>query len=109
MPAPPIDAWAARGLQQRLHERHGLTHLRVRKRGLLLTVESGPSDDAHPHVRFRRDTVHLWRVEAASRGKWERTHLRATLDELLDTLTTDFPWLLQSLDENPVGTSDRED
>ena len=30
------------------------------------------------------------------------------MDELLDILTADFPWLLQSLDENPVGTSDRK-
>ena len=108
MPAPPIAAWTAGDLQQKLHDQYGLRHLRVRKRGLLLTLESGPDDDPYRHVRFRRDTVHLWTVEAASRGKWERMHLRATLDELLEMLTTEMSWLIQSIDESPVGTSDRE-
>jgi hypothetical protein len=79
----------------------------VTKRGLLLTLVSGSEDDPWRHVRFRRDTVHLWRLEVAVRGnKWERTPFRTHIDELLEILTTDLSWVIAPVVENPGGTSD---
>lgn len=77
-----------------LHER-GAVHLRARKRGSAVLVESGPSADPVKHVRLRRDTVHLWCLDMADhRGRWERTPFRANLDELVQTVLDDFPWTL---------------
>jgi hypothetical protein len=76
-----------------------LRHLRARKYGQLVIIESGPQDDPIPHARLRRDTVHLWTVEVATHtGRWEKTGFRGQLWELLDLLTTQLPWTLASLD-----------
>jgi len=81
-------------LLEELAER-GFTHLRARRRGPLLTLESGPEDDPVRHVRFRRDTVHLWLLECATHtGRWEATGYRDNLDNLLDLITTTLSWVL---------------
>ncbi|MCA9628727.1 MAG: hypothetical protein KC766_13710 [Myxococcales bacterium] len=110
MPAPPIDSWQADSLRDRLHEKYGLTHLRVRKHGKVLTLESGPDGDAWPHARFRRDTVHLWLLEMPGRGgRWERTPFRDLLDNLVELVVTQFSWTIAPVfDENPRETSDRK-
>ncbi len=107
MPAPPIDPWTTRELTRKLHEQYGLTHLRVRKHGRLLTVESGPEDDPWRHVRFRRDTVHLWKLEVAVRSRWEKTPFRAYLDDLVAMVTGELGWTVAQVLENPGATSDR--
>lgn len=72
-----------------------LGHLRVRRRGDLLTLESGPQNDPQRHARLRRVTVHLWRLEMpASRGRWNSTPFRDQLDVLLQMLVHQFPWTL---------------
>jgi hypothetical protein len=84
-----------------------LGHVRVRVRGAVLTLESGPEEDPVPHARFRRDTVYLWLLEMPLRGsRWDRTGMRDTIDNLLETLTTMFPWMLEPIAENPERTSD---
>lgn len=99
MPAPPLDSWAADGLTQKLHRNFGLTHLRARKRGRVLTVESGPANDPWPHFRLRRDTVHLYLLELPSRGgRWEPTPLRDSIDNLIEHLVSEFPWTLAPID-----------
>ena len=76
----------------------GLSHLRARKRGRVVTVESGPKDAVVPHVRFRRDTVHLWLLEIPGRGgKWDATPFRDDLEALLDLVRMKFPWTLAKL------------
>ena len=73
----------------------GFEHLRSRKRGPVLTVVSGPADDPIQHVRLRRVTKQWWEVEApTSSGRWQRTGLRGLRIDLLDTLVTDFEWLI---------------
>src|SRR4051812_8730468 len=73
----------------------GLSHLRAHKYGALVIVESGPEDDPIPHVRLRRDTVHLWTLEIATHtGRWEKTGIRGLRNELLALLMTDFPWTI---------------
>ena len=86
-----------------------LGHVRVRERGPVLTLESGPEEDPVPHARFRRDTVHLWLLEMPRRGnRWDRTGMRDTIDNLFDTLTTMFPWMLEPIADYPERTSDPE-
>jgi hypothetical protein len=76
-----------------------LRHLRARKYGQLVIIESGTKDDPIPHARLRRDTVNLWTLEIATHtGRWEKTEFRGQLRDLLDLLTTQLPWTLASLD-----------
>jgi hypothetical protein len=89
--AEPADARAV----ARQLEGHGLRHLRARKHGALVIIESGPEDDPIPHARLRRDTVHLWTLEVATHtGRWEKTGFRDLLAALVDLLVTTFPWLV---------------
>lgn len=81
-----------------LRTKRGLTHLHVRHRADLITIESGPEGGRSPHARLRRVGVHRWQLEMATHsGRWQSTPLRATLDELLDVLVDDFGWTLQRL------------
>ena len=85
-----------RSVQQFLRE-HGLTHLRVRHRAALITIESGPTDDPVRHTRLRRIGVHCWQLEMATHsGRWQPTPMQASLDELLELLLTRFGWTLAS-------------
>ena len=77
----------------------GLHHLRARKRGELVLLESGPLDDPIPHARLRRDTVHRWTLEIATHtGRWEKTGFRGLRNELLDLMLTTFPWVLAPME-----------
>jgi hypothetical protein len=72
-----------------------LSHLRVRRRGDLLTLESGPPEAPRRHARLRRVTVHLWRLEMpTSSSRWELTPFRDQLKVLLQMLVEQFPWTL---------------
>jgi hypothetical protein len=96
MPAAPAEPSHCRQVEDFLRDR-GFTHLRARKHGSAVIVESGPADDAIKHVRLRRDTVHLWLLDIADhREKWERTHVRALLKVVLSELVDSFPWVLAS-------------
>ena len=78
-----------------LAARRGLRHLRVRRRGDLIILESGPTDDPIPHARLRRSTVHLWTLECATHtGRWERTGFRDSLEPLLELLVSTLPWVV---------------
>ena len=94
MPGRTTEPHHAERVQRLLHER-GAAHLRARKYGSAVIVESGPSDFPAKHFRIRRDTVHLWLLDMADhRGRWERTPFRAELDDLVKTVLDDFPWTL---------------
>lgn len=72
-----------------------LGHLRVRRRGDLLTLESGPPEAPRRHARLRRVTVHLWLLEMpASSDRWNLTPFRDQLKALLVMLVHQFPWTL---------------
>lgn len=106
MPKFSADTYQAEQLQRLLHER-GATHLRVRKRGALLTIVSGAEDDPWPHARLRRDAVHIWRLEMAVRGgRWETTPFRSTMDQLVDMLVDQFPWTIEPIEPYSVETTD---
>lgn len=83
---------------ERYLREQGFLHLRSRPRGKIITIESGPEDDAVKHARFRKDTVHLWILEIADhRRRWERTGLRDTIYNLRVALVEEFPWVLEKI------------
>jgi hypothetical protein len=72
-----------------------LSHLWVRRRADLLTLESGSPDQPQHHARLRRVTVHLWQLEMpASSNRWSSTPLRDPLKVLVEMLIQQFPWTL---------------
>lgn len=80
---------------EELLRRRGGSHLRARKYGATVIVESGPTSNPVKHFRLRRDTVHLWCLDMATHtGRWERTHFRALLDELVGMVVDELPWTL---------------
>jgi hypothetical protein len=108
MPKHHAEDHHAQAVEQLLHAR-GLPHLRARKYGAAVLVESGPKDDPVKHLRFTRDAVHLWTLDIANhRGRWERTPYRDSLDELITLVADAFPWTLMPIHDYPERTSDRE-
>lgn len=92
MPSPPAESYHSDHVQKLLHKR-GATHLRARKHGSNIIVESGAPADPIKHFRLRRDTGHLWHLDMADHaGRWERTPFRAPLDELVTMVFDSFPW-----------------
>lgn len=78
-----------------LREHTDLGHLRVRKYGALLILESGPKDDTVAHARLRRVTKQWWTPELPSHtGIWSALPERLPIGEALDLLHTQFPWVL---------------
>src|SRR5437868_10070550 len=73
MPKYQAEDSHAKTVERFLHARD-LPHLRARKYGATVIVESGPKDDAYKHLRFTRDGVHVWQLHIVShRGRWEYT------------------------------------
>lgn len=78
-----------------LLSRHELKHLRVRRHGVLLVIESGPKDDPVPHARFRRQGARIWALEMPTHtGVWAPTPYRGMIREMLELLMSEFPWTL---------------
>lgn len=77
----------------------GMSHLRVRRRAALLTLESGPEHDRIPHARLRRVGVHQWQLEMATHtGRWQATPMCAGLEDVLEMLIYGFGWTLQPIE-----------
>lgn len=79
-----------------LLEKHGLGHVRVRKHGDLLILESGPKSDPVRHLRMRRDTQQWYLLDIATHtGRWQRVPtIRAPAKQVLETVIDQFPWVL---------------
>ena len=98
MPKHLADQLQASSLAD-LVRRKGLDHLRVRRHGVLLVLESGPNEDPIPHARFRRLGAHIWRIEMPSHSDgWDVTPLRGQIEMLLDFLVTETPWTLAPIE-----------
>lgn len=106
MPKYDAEDFDAEELAQDLADR-GFKHLRVRRRGPLLTIESGDKRDPIPHARLRRETVHLWRLEMPTQNGWEPTPYRELMDRHVERLTTELAWALAPRDI-PIRTSGRK-
>lgn len=95
MPKPAADPIDATIVASFLEEHAELAHLRVRKRGDLLILESGPRGDPIPHARLRRVTKQCWTPELPSHmGVWSPLPVRLPIRNVLDLLRTDFAWVL---------------
>lgn len=100
-----FDKELAIDLTEDFHNR-GFSHLRVRNRQGMMVIESGPTKDAVPHARLRRETVHLWRLEMpAGKNLWQPTPYRDLVSKLVDALVNEFPWTLAEVDGKPLRTS----
>jgi len=94
VPKPAAEDYHADELADDLAD-HGFTHLRVRRRGAVLTIESGNKPNVVAHARLRRDTVHLWVLEVStSEGGWEATPYRDLMDRQVERLVTELAWIL---------------
>lgn len=94
MPKYSAETYHPDHVESLLHER-GLLHLRARKHGTAVVVESGPAKDAVKHFRVRRDTVHYWRLDIANhQGRWQRTPFRGLLDDMIMLVPENFPWVV---------------
>lgn len=86
-------------VEEFLGGRERCTHLRARRRGDAIIVESGPDAGASPHVRLRRIGVHRWALDVADhRGRWEPTPYTGTLEGLLTQAVGEFAWVLEPKD-----------
>ena len=78
----------------------GFEHLKVRKRGDLIVIESGPDGDRFAHARLRRVTKQWWTLEMPTHaGRWEDVPIRAPRLEVLQLLVDDFAWTLAAVDQ----------
>ncbi len=101
MPSLPTK-FLASDVERQLHEHAELSHLRVRARGEILNIESGPDADPTRHARLRRETVNLWALEVAVRGdRWDPTGYRDGMEPLVTALVKQFGWVLAPRDETP--------
>lgn len=107
MPSLAAEDYHAEELADDLAAR-GFAHLRVRRRGAVLTIESGPKKDPISHARLRRDTVHLWVLEMpTTTERWEPTPYRQPIDAQLELLVTELAWTLAPRPTIPMRTSGR--
>lgn len=94
-----IDAFDLEDLEQLVRRHDELAHIRLRKRGDTVTLESGPKADPVRHARLRRVTVRDWELEMPTHmGRWQPTFIRAHKEQLLETLVADFGWTLAPID-----------
>ena len=78
-----------------LQEYPELAHIRVRKRGQILILDSGPKNDPIPHTRLRRTPRGQWAVEMPSGSRWEATPFEnPKLEPLLELVREAFGWML---------------
>lgn len=83
-------------LAETLADREGLEHLQVKKHGSSLVIYSGAGDDEQKHARLTHLGGSIWGLSfPLHTGRWEKTPFTGTAIELLDTLTTNFPFYLE--------------
>ena len=98
MPKFHADEFDEKRLKALLRERKPLKHLRVRRRGDMLTLESGATADPHAHARLRKVSQSLWILEMPSHTRWQPTPFRETMEPLLAILVESFAWTLAPID-----------
>ena len=106
MPKQQAEDSHAKTVERLFHARE-FRHLRARRYGATVIVESGPDDDVYKHMRLTRDGVHVWVLHFADRnGRWEPTPFRGQLEELVALVADTFPWTIQPVHAYPERTSD---
>jgi hypothetical protein len=78
-----------------LAERPEHSHVKVRIRGNVLTLEPVEEDGTiYPRARFKKKSVHMWDQKMPARRGWEPTFIEGTARELMEVLVEKFPWIL---------------
>ncbi len=91
-----VDSDDVEGLEALLARHIDLAHLHVKKRGKSLTIASG--DPPHNHARITALGRDIWGLSFPRHtGRWERTPFVGTMQEVIDTLTTDFRFYLEDI------------
>lgn len=96
----PIRDVDVKSLELWIRDHDGLAHVRARKVGETITLESGPARGAMKHARLRRVSAQLWTIEMPVRGKWYATGVRARKGVILEQLLKTASWMLSD-DQNP--------
>jgi hypothetical protein len=92
------DETDAEELRRQIARHAGLAHLRVRRHGDALIVESGPAGEPVRHLRLRRETAQRWRLDIANhRDQWESAGESGPLPKLVDLVVTAYPWTLEKI------------
>jgi hypothetical protein len=98
--ATPADAAKALALLRT----RGYPRAAARSRSDLLTITT-LEPQPWPLTRFRRLSSATWQLEMPTHtGRWETTPFHASIEELIDTLVTDFPWTIDEASGDPVRT-----
>lgn len=85
-------------LESALEKHEGLEHVRIRGRGKTLTLYSGTLDDPIDHARFTELRRGTWGLSLPRHtGRWERTPISGTWEEVLDVLVRDFGFYLEDI------------
>lgn len=85
-------------LETSLGRYQGLDHVRVNKRGDSLTIYSGERSDPQLHARLTHLGGGQWGLSLPRHtGRWEKTPFTGTMDEVVDTLVTNFGFYLEDL------------
>ena len=91
MPKLNADDLDVSGTANFLAEHPGLAHIRIRKRGALVILESGPDHHPYAHARLRRVASQWWTLEMTRHaGRWEKTPFRAPRRDVLAMLVEQF-------------------
>ncbi len=91
-----VDSNDVEALEALLARHRSLGHLRVKKRGNSLTIVSG--DPPHKHARITALGRGIWGLSLPRHmGRWERTPFVGTMEQVIDTLTTDFRFYLDDI------------
>ncbi len=83
---------------QVLPDRHeGLDHIWIRPWGKSLVLCSGDKDDRWDRARFTELGRNVWMLSFPKRTSgWEKTPFIGSLEEVAETLVTNFGWQLEA-------------
>lgn len=79
--------------------RNNLTHLKVRVRKPHIALYMEHDDESQNCCRFTRLRGNQYGMSMADHtGRWEETPFTGTIEELLDLVVENFPWMINDLD-----------
>ena len=91
-----MDIYAAEELEGFLPDYPELEHIEVRRHGKSLILCSGQKDDRQDHARFTCLGRNEWGLSFPNRsGRWEKTPIIDTLENLLSFVVKNFSFYLQ--------------
>ncbi len=79
-----------------LKQYEGLDHLSVKHRGKSLTIYSAGDEGPQDHAKFTSLGGEAWGLSLPHHtGRWEKTPVMGTLEELVGTLVENFGFYLE--------------